>query len=132
MYAPTPALSAPPPVGNDARLIRHPDGRVELTGSLIRVDVLPLTPILAWVYRNSVGATLGRSIERPYNRAPLQSSPKSQFVSTVSPHPANTLIATRAASPFGIGHALLNPLAAFGPCGREALAVSGGVAVGVQ
>jgi hypothetical protein len=27
-------------VGNDARLIRHPEGRIELTGSLIRVDVL--------------------------------------------------------------------------------------------
>ena len=35
----------PPParVGNDARMVRHPDGRVELTGSLIRVDVVPLT-----------------------------------------------------------------------------------------
>jgi len=39
----TPALSTPAPVGNDARLIRHPDGRIELTGSLIRVDVVPLT-----------------------------------------------------------------------------------------
>jgi hypothetical protein len=41
---PTPALSAPVRVGNDGRMVRHPDGRVELTGSLIRVDVVPLTP----------------------------------------------------------------------------------------
>jgi len=27
-------------VGNDARLIRYPEGRTELTGSLIRVDML--------------------------------------------------------------------------------------------
>jgi hypothetical protein len=31
-------------VGNDARRIRHPDGRIELSGSLIRVDVLTFTP----------------------------------------------------------------------------------------
>ena len=42
---PTPALSAPASarVGNDGRTVRHPDGRVELTGSLIRVEVVPLT-----------------------------------------------------------------------------------------
>ena len=36
---PTPAR-----VGNDACMVRHPDGRVELTVSLIRVDVVPFTP----------------------------------------------------------------------------------------
>jgi len=36
---PTPAC-----VGNDACMVRHPEGRVELTVSLIRVDVVPFTP----------------------------------------------------------------------------------------